>query len=165
MKKVLLMVCLTVALLLPSKLNGQMSTSTLATPFSFSVVGGYSWLSGVVGGELQYGKLGIEGGWMPTSMPLSGTRVDSWGIAATFYTLPTGIEGTSYYFSGGMASAGYQYEDTWGGEYTEPVIILMAGSKYDVGGVFFKGGIGYGWNEEMGTFAFELTLGFKLFGN
>lgn len=165
MKKFLLMMCLTIALLLPSKLNAQMSSAIVPTPFSFSVVGGYSWLSGVVGGEIQYGKFGVEGGWMPTSMPMSGEKIDSWGLAATYYTLPTGVDGTSFYGSVGVASQGYQYEDSWGYESTLPVTIIMIGSKYDVGGVFFKAGCGYGWCEDLGAFTFEVTLGFKLFGN
>lgn len=165
MKKFLLLICL-MAIILPSKLNAQMSTATITpVPFSMSVVGGYSWINGVVGGELQYGKFGVEGGWMPTSMPMSGTRVNSWGIAGTFYTLPTNVDGSSFYASIGVASQGYQYEDSWGGESTAPVTIIMVGSKYDVGGIFLKGGCGYGWSETLGTFTFEITLGFKLFGN
>lgn len=165
MKKLLLMMCLTIALILPSKLNAQMSTATIATPFSLSATGGYSWLTGVVGGELQYGKLGVGAGWMPTKMPISGEKISSWGIAATYYTLPAGQEGMSYYLSGGIASQGYQYEDSWGEESTLPCTIITAGSKYDSGGVFLKAGLGYGWCSELGAFTFELTLGFTLFGN
>lgn len=165
MKKFLLVMCLMVTLMISSTVKGQTTTVTTPVPFSMSVVGGYSWINGVLGGELQYGKFGIEGGWMPTSMPMSGTRVNSWGIAATFYTLPTNVDGSSFYGSIGVASQGYQYEDSWGGESTSPVTIVMVGSKYDVGGVFFKAGCGYGWTEDIGAFTFEVTLGFKLFGN
>jgi len=159
MKKRLLMICLTIALLLPLNLRAQTATT-------FSIHGGYSWLNGVVGAELQVGKFGISGGWMPAKMPMSGESISSYGFAVTLYSANAGETGYSMYLSGGGASQGYRYEDTWGGEATAPVAIIMVGSKYDSGGVYSKVGIGYGWcsDPEVGAFAFEILLGFTLFG-
>ena len=158
MKKSLLTICLTLALLLPLNSNAQ-------TPTTFNVTGGYSWLSGVVGGELQIGKFGLSGGWMPTSMPMSGTRINSYGFAGTIYSTKAGETGYSCYLSVGGATQGYRYEDSWGGESTAPMTIIMLGSKYDSGGFYTKAGLGYGWcsDPEVGAFAFEITLGLTLF--
>jgi hypothetical protein len=161
MKKIFLAICLTLALLLPSNLNGQ-------TPVTVNVHGGYSWINGVVGGEAQFGNFGVSSGWMPTSMPMSGEKVNSVGFGLTYYSLKAGEPGYSGYLTLGFASDGYRYEDSWGGDATVPVTIIMLGSKYDSGGGFYsKAGIGYGWctDPDVGTFAFEVLLGFTLFGS
>jgi len=139
------------------------------TPTAFNIQGGYSWLNGVVGAELQYGKVALSGGWMPTKMPVSGDKISSFGVALTYYTRPAGQEGYSYYISGGVASSGYRYEyiSSYGyrDETVTPITIIMVGYKYDAGGVNGKLGVGYGWCEEAGAWTFEATLGFTLFGN
>jgi hypothetical protein len=160
MKKVLLTICLSLMLIIMSTtVNAQ------STPFSLNVQGGYSWLNGVVGAEAQFGKIGLSGGWMPCKMPMSGTKVNSIGLAATYYTLPANQEGYSAYISAGVASDGYRYEDSWGDEAISPMTIVMIGSKYDSGDMNCKLGIGYGWCDEAGVFTFEITLGFSLFSN
>ena len=163
MKKVLLMLVLTIALMLPSTLKAQI-------PMTISGQAGYSWLSGIVGGEAQFGHLGIGGGWMPASMPYSGDPVNSAGIYGILYTLPAGQPGYSWYASGGVATAGYQ-EETYNGSnyydgYTAPVTILMGGVKWqNERGWWSKCGAGYGWCEYMDAFTFEITVGFVLFSN
>jgi len=160
MKKVLLFLVMFVSLSMIT--NAQ-------TPMALRVQGGYSWINGVVGGELQIGKFGVSGGWMPCKMPLSGDKISSIGGALTYYTLPADEEGYSYYASVGVASQGYRYELTsswgYGEEATLPMTIIMVGYKYDSGGVNFKLSGGYGWCEEAGAWTFEATLGFTLFGN
>lgn len=161
MKKVLLMLVLTIALMLPSTLNAQI-------PVTVSGQAGYSWLSGVVGGEAQFGHIAVGAGWMPTSMPYSGDPVNSAGIYGTWYSLPAGEVGYSGYFSGGVATAGYQ-EETYGSYYdgfTAPVTILMCGLKWQgPRGWFSKCGVGYGWNEYAEAWTGEITVGFTLFSN
>jgi len=160
MKKLFTIICLVITfMLLSPNANAQ------EKPFSLSASGGYSWLTGVVGGEAQFGNWGLGGGWMPVKMPMSGEKINSIGLGVTYYTLPAGQEGTSLYASLGFASQGYQYQDSWGGEETLPVTIVMVGTKYDTGGVWLKGGLGYGWCEALGAFTFEITLGLTLFGN
>jgi hypothetical protein len=163
MKKILLMMFLTVVLLLPSKLNAQQ------TPMAFNLQGGYSWINGVLGAEAQFGKIGVSGGWMPCKMPISGDKISSYGGAITYYTLPAGQEGYSYYISAGIASSGYRYELASNYGYSDeavlPMTIIMVGYKYDSGGINCKLGTGYGWCEEAGAWTFEITLGFTLFGN
>lgn len=154
---------LTVALMLSSNVKAQ-------TPITFSGQAGYSWLSGVVGGELQIGHIGLGSGWMPTSMPYSGNPVNSVGIYGTYYTLPAGQPGYGGYLSVGAASAGYQeeYYDSYGyykGS-TYPMTIVMVGTKWQgERGWFGKAGLGYGWCEYAEAFTFELTVGFTLFSN
>ena len=75
------------------------------TPFAFSAQGGYSWLNGVVGADLQFGKFGISGGWMPTKMPISGTKTSSYGALYS-----GNYDETTVYGSIGIASQGYRYE-------------------------------------------------------
>jgi len=158
MRKILLMICLTTALMLPLTLNAQ-------TPIALNLHGGYSWLNGVVGGEIQFGRLGISGGWMPTRMPLSGDPISSIGIGGTLYSSRAGELGYSGYVSMGVTSQGYQYEDSWGGEATEPVTIIMTGLKYDSGGFYMKGGVGYGWCDYAESWTGEILIGFTLFSN
>jgi hypothetical protein len=102
MRKILLMICLTTALMLPLTLNAQ-------TPIALNLHGGYSWLNGVAGGELQIGRIGISGGWMPARMPISGDPLSSIGVAGTIYSSSAGELGYSGYVSAGVASQGYQY--------------------------------------------------------
>jgi len=166
MKKLFTVVCLMVALMLASiNLNAQTEQSaqpSYQTPYSVSVHGGYSWLNGVVGGEFQYGHFAVGGGWMPNKYPLSGNKISSGCFAGTYYT-GTPLDETT--FSGGVSTAGYLEEDSYGNQFAMPTYIVMAGSKYNAGGVYLKGGVGYGWCEYLGSFTFELTLGLTLFGN
>lgn len=159
MKKLLIASLLTISLILLSLNSNAQTTST-----SFSVHGGYSWLNGVVGAELQSGCFGISGGWMPTSMPISGDKVNSYGFAVSIYSGPPS-ETISYYLSGGIASDGYQYEDSYGYGKTEAVTIIMAGTKYNFNSFYAKLGLGYGWCEQAGAFTFEATIGIPLFKN
>jgi hypothetical protein len=162
MKKFFTIICLMVALLLSSiKLNAQ----STRIPVAFNVQGGYSWLNGVAGAEVQFGHISLSGGWMPCKMPLSGSKINSYGGAISYYTLPVNQEGYSSYVSVGVASQGYRYEDTWGGEVIEPMTIIMIGEKYNVGIVSCKLGGGYGWCDQAGAWTFEITLGFTLFSN
>jgi hypothetical protein len=162
MKKVIILLSLMIIILLTSvNLNAQSGP----TPVAFNVQGGYSWINGVVGAEAQFGHVAISGGWMPARMPVSGDNINSMGAAVTYYSLPANMDGYSYYGSVGFASAGYRYEDSYYYGYTLPVTVVMIGTKYTTGGVNCKAGIGYGWCEEAGAFAFEITLGFTLFGN
>jgi hypothetical protein len=156
MKKFLLTICLTLVILFSSNVNAQ-------STYAFSVHGGYSWLNGVVGADLHIGNIGISGGWMPTSMPISGNRVNSYGGAFSIYTGKP--DETSYYASIGVASQGFRYEDTWGYEATSPMTIVMVGVKSGTDKFNFKLGAGYGWCEYGDAWTFEATLGFVLFKN
>jgi hypothetical protein len=157
MKKILLTIYLAILFLLfSSNLSSQ-------TPYALSVQGGYSWLNGVVGGDLHIGNFGISGGWMPTKMPMSGLKINSYGFAATIYSGPP--DETSYYASIGVASQGFRYEDSWGGESTAPMTIVMAGVKSGSDQFTFKLGGGYGWCEYGNAWTFEISLGFVLFKN
>jgi hypothetical protein len=159
MRKLLIVSMLTILFSLLS-----LSSNAQTTPTSFSVHGGYSWLNGVVGAELQSGCFGISGGWMPTTMPISGDKVNSYGFAVSLYSGPPS-ETISYYLSGGIASDGYQYEDSYGYGKTEAVTIIMAGTKYNFNSFYAKLGLGYGFCSEANSFTFEATIGIPLFKN
>jgi hypothetical protein len=137
------------------------------TPFALSAHGGYSWINGVVGGELQVGNFGVSGGWMPTKMPISGEKISSVGVAFSVYTgMP---DETSYYASIGVASNGYREETMTNYGYSEeivaPMTIAMVGVKSGNDFANFRLGGGYGWCEYGGAWTFEATLGFVLFSN
>lgn len=157
MKKILLTIAILLAISC-SMINSQ-------TPMSLSASGGYSWLTGVLGAEAQIGNIGLSAGWMPTKMPISKEKINSYSFAVSYYTLKTGQEGYSGYLTLAESTQGYRYEDSWGGESTMPILIFGGGVKYDTDGVWSKLGIGYGWCDLGNAWTFEFTLGFVLFGN
>ena len=154
MKKVLLTICLMMGLLLTSNVKAQ-------APYAASVQGGYSWINGVVGGDVQIGHFGFGAGWMPTTMPLSGTKVNSIGLHVTVYSANYNEFG--YYVSLGEATNGYRYEDSWGSEATEAMTIVMAGLKGGSDNFFWKAGVGYGWCSDGEAWTGEITVGIPLF--
>lgn len=133
---------------------------------SLGINTGYSWLTGVVGGELEVGHFTGGFGYMPTSMPGSGDPITSisWFIS---YQDAVFQESSGYYVSFGQAMKGYRAQTSYnGGAYgddlTAPMFIGMIGYKYNwYSGLNLKGGVGYGWCEYAGVFAWEITLGYK----
>jgi hypothetical protein len=133
---------------------------------SLGINTGYSWLSGVVGGELDAGHWGVGVGWMPTSMPGSGESLTS---ISWFVTYSDAIfkESSGYYVTVGQALKGYREEYSYnGGSYgdgiTAAMWIGMVGYKYNwYSGLNLKGGVGYGWCEYAGSVAWECTLGYQ----
>ncbi len=157
MKKLILTIFVSLSLLLSSM------TVNAQSPYAVSVQGGYSWLNGVVGGDLQIGHFGLSGGWMPTKMPMTGEKISSTGFAVSLYS---GLyDESGMYVSLGSASNGYRYEDSNGYGATSPMTILMVGSKTGTDVVNIKLGLGYGWCDYGKAWTFEATLGIKLFGN
>jgi len=142
-----------------------------------SLWGGYSWLNGVVGAEVQYGHFGISGGYFPAKMPGSGDRISSFSAAVTWYgknneflNNHSGALGACYYGSIGFASAGYRsqvnYNSTgWTDDYISPMTIAMVGVKSYAQKWSFKLGAGYGWCSEAGVFTWEIGLGYALFSS
>ena len=129
--------------------------------WALSAQGGYSWINGVVGGDLQVGNFGIGAGWMPTKMPLSGEKISSAGFQVSLYSSKYNEFG--YYISLGSASNGYRYQDSQGGEQTSPMTIVMVGCKSGTDDIYFKLGGGYGWCDQGNAWTFEATLGINLF--
>ena len=145
---------------LPFSVSAQKRTPT---PYAVSVQGGYSWLSGVVGGDVQIGHVGIACGWMPTKMPITGEKLNSIGYSITVYS--NYYDENSLYLSLGGASNGYRYEDSNGYGMTSPMTIIMGGFKTGTENVNIKLGGGYGWCDFGNAWTLEITLGVKLFGN
>ena len=164
MKKLLLAIFMSISLIFASTILSAQSTESTqsTTPYSLSITGGYSWLTGALGGEFQFGNVGLAAGWMPTTMPLSGTKINSGCYAITYY-YPENNYFT--YASAGISTKGYQYEDTWGGAYTKAVTIIMFGEKWQGKRLWMKAGVGYGWCDEAKVWTGEITLGLILFGN
>ena len=146
------------------------------TPTDFSIWGGYSWLNGVFGADVQFGQVGISGGWYPAKMPYSKNPINSFSGAITFYSKSNkylndhyGSFAACYYGSFGIASAGYRYE-SYGGSmiydsYSESMYIVMGGVKSYVDRWSFKVGIGYGWCAQTGVFTWEIGLSYALFSS
>ena len=125
-----------------------------------TVQGGYSWLNGVIGAELQFGKIGISAGYMPTAMPLSGDPVSSYSLALSLYGKD--YDESCFYGSYGIASGGYRYEDTNGESIVELMSIGMIGYRFTTDfGLSSKLGAGYGWNKNTGVYTMEWTVGYS----
>lgn len=134
--------------------------------WAVSAQGGYSWLNGVVGGEFQYENFAFGMGWMPTTMPLTGDRVNSIGYQFTFYSGKYYESG--YYVSIGQASAGYraEYSSSWSSSSdTSPMTIVMGGYKGASKSFFYKIGLGYGWCDAANSWTGEIMVGIPLFTN
>lgn len=125
--------------------------------------GGYSWLTGVVGGEIQVDHFGIGGGWMPNKTPLTGDDVNSFGLDATWYS--GNYDEESYYYSLGYVINGYQEEYSTGYYESENMAVMMCGYKIVSDMLDMKGGVGLGFVPGGGTvFTFEITLGLNVLG-
>jgi hypothetical protein len=135
------------------------------TPISLGINTGYSWLSGVIGGEFQVGHFILGAGYWPAKMPGSGETVGSIGWFLEYSDALWDESG--YYVNFGMASNGYRSQYSYnngpyGSDYTNSMMIVNVGYKYGSwNGWNMKAGCGYGWCEEAGVFNFELTLGKK----
>lgn len=125
--------------------------------FGITPQGGYSWQNGVAGVELQYLNLAISGGWLPTSVPLTGTPVNSYSGAITWYGNAFDNGG---YVSFAVASAGYRYGSSFGDEEILPMSIIGLGYRYWMGPISLKFGAGYGWCDKMDAFTFEVLLSY-----
>jgi hypothetical protein len=133
---------------------------------AFTINGGYSWSYGLVGAEYQLGRIGVGAGWMPTSYPGSGDKLNSFSGVVTWY----GAEWweSCYYTSLAFASKGYRrevdYGSGWTDNYTTPMGIWILGYKAQYGAVGLYGGGGVGFCSEITVFAWE--VGIKVsFGN
>lgn len=160
MKK-LLTTFVSIMLFLSLTINAQ--TESPSSNWAISAQGGYSWINGVVGGDLQIGNFGFALGWYPARMPLSGEQVNSIGYNFTYYT--DMYDRTSYYVSIGQASAGYRYENSWGSENIIPMTICMVGMKSGSDNFYWKIGAGYGWCDLAQSWTGEITVGIPLFTN
>jgi len=136
------------------------------TSGSFGIQGGYSWIDGVAGAQLQMGHFAINAGYFPATMPGSGDPIPSFSGALTYYT--GNWDESSYYAKIGVASAGYRYQESWnggawGGNVVKPMTIFMAGVKYvgKYSNWYSKGGVGLGWCSEATVFTWELCLGYQ----
>jgi len=157
MKKILLILITLFALSIGSVQSQEIEKST-----ALYIRGGYSWFTGVVGGELQMGNVGIGGGWMPTKTPLTGQKENAYGICVTYYT--GNYNEDSFYLSGGYIINGYRYENSYGTYNTDNMIGLMGGYKIATDIIDLKGGVGYGFYSDGGTFTAEITLGINILG-
>ena len=131
------------------------------------VRGGYSWINGVVGGELFVDYFSVGLGWMPNSSPLTGDPVTTICGQVSIHSNNTADE-SSVYLSIGFATNGYQVEtsSSYGySDYTsETMLIPMVGWRYYNGGLIdFKIGVGYGFYSGGGTWTGEVGLGIRCF--
>lgn len=128
-----------------------------------NVWGGYSWLNGVVGAEVQLEHFGIGAGYYPTKMPNTGENISSFSAAITYYTKSNKqlkSKDMCYYGSLGMASAGYRHDGD-----VEPVYIGILGLRFNIDKLQLKVGGGYGFNAMENKWMFEIGLSYRLFTN
>lgn len=130
----------------------------------FTIQGGYSWTMGMVGGAFQYGILEFGGGVMPAKMPGSGNEIMSY----SGYFAVTNFEpnGSGYYISFGVASAGYRHEVSYGSGpwingIVAPVGIIMLGYQSNLFyNLNLRGEVGYGFCKySKAVFTYGITLG------
>lgn len=129
----------------------------------FTAQAGYSWTMGMVGGEYQLGYIAVGAGHMPTSMPGSGEKINSFSA----YFALTGYEydESGYYLSLGFASAGYRHQTRygsglWENDIVSPMGIVNIGYKLQwYSGLNIKTEVGYGWCDEANVFTWGITAG------
>lgn len=121
---------------------------SFAQKSSITVQTGYSYSTGLIGAEYQYGKISVAAGWIPLRMPESHKFISSFSAAITAYNSNWNESG--WYASGAFASKAYLTEidvnGIWVEDVVSPMTILSLGYKQHMGsGLSLKGGIGYGW--------------------
>jgi len=125
--------------------------------------GGYSWINGVVGGEMFVNKISFGGGWMPNRSQISGKMLTTICGQVSFHASDPEYD-PSVYLSLGFASNGYQYTDDYGRYRTETMLVILLGYRYYTGKrIDFKLGAGYGFYDGGGTLTGEIGIGVKIF--
>lgn len=122
---------------------------------------GYSWVTGVVGAEVQYKYVALGCGYFPAKYPMSEEPISSLSGHLTLYNH---LYGTScYYLTVGIASAGYRYENSYGAQRSQPVTIVILGYRLVIDNIDLKVGCGYGFisNRDDGIFTPELKIGYS----
>lgn len=157
MKKLILMAIFAFAMLAGSIESKAQSSSFLAR-------GGYSWVSGMVGAEYQFNKIGFGMGWMPNQKPASGEKVTTITYNITFY----GGEWyeSAFYITAGGATNGFQRETYSSNGYYDyesaAGFILTGGYRWAWEHVDLRVGGGWGWGLEQSVGTLEATLGLRL---
>ncbi|MFW5847923.1 MAG: hypothetical protein ACOCVF_03305 [bacterium] len=119
---------------------------------SFNVNLGYSYLNGMIGGELQLGHIAFSGGYFIS-------EYESWSMAVSLYE--TEWDESSFYISYGIASTGYVNESPYG-IILSPTNIAMFGLRFGGDPMNLKAGMGYQWCEYDDGLTWEVTLGIVL---
>jgi len=130
---------------------------------SINVWGGYSWLNGIIGAEVQLEHFGISAGYYPAKMPDTKENIPSFSAAVTYYTKSNKLlksKDMCYYGSLGMASAGYRHDGD-----VDPIYIGMTGLRFNINKLQLKVGGGYGFNNIENKWMFEAGISYGLFTN
>lgn len=138
-------------------------TITAFSQTDINIWGGYSWLNGICGAEVQLKNFGIGAGYYPAKMPDSGKNIASFSAALTYYSKSNKQlkpKDMCYYWSLGMASAGYRKDND-----VEPIYIGMLGLRLNFNKLQFKAGGGFGFNGMENSWKFEAGLSYRLFTN
>ena len=144
MKKLMLTLAMVMALIFAVNMESKAQDET---PVTVGINAGWSYLHGIVGGELKVGHWSAGGGYTPA------------GSGSWFVTYSDAIARVSsgYYVSFGQAINGLV--DYYGYYYNG--MIVMGGYEVNwYNGLNMKGGLGYMWNDG-GVFTWELTLGYQ----
>ena len=124
----------------------------------FSVRGGYSYMTGVVGAEFMFKRFGFGAGWTPKQLQFYDKTKDkdSFCVSASFYS--DGLEDNSVYGSIGYNS--YIFEPTDKKTYGNGTFIVGYRIVQDY--LNAKIGLGGGFNSHQIALIWEITLGVDL---
>ena len=138
------------------------NTSTQAQPISLNLNAGYSWVTGDLGAEIQYGTFAFGGGYYPAKYPMSNDPIPSISGHITWYG--DYYYNSCYYITLGVAGAGYRYEDSNGHKESAPMTCFIFGYRAAWEPIDLKFGCGYGYvgDGRPGVFTVEAKLGFSL---
>jgi len=154
MKKLLLILLILIGI--STQLKSQTKVQT-----ALYVRGGYSWLTGVIGTELQINNFGFGFGWMPTPYLLNDQRINAYGIDVTYYNgLPNQ---NSFYISGSYIINGYEYESDYYGTQIIDMMAILIGYKVSLSIFDLKFGLGTGFNSDNVIIIVEATIGLNIF--
>jgi len=127
------------------------TVSSFSQKKSLTIQNGYSYSTGLIGAEYQFGKIGIAAGWLPLRTPETHKLISNYSAAVTLYGCDWNKSG--WYVSGAFASSAYLTEDL-----TSPMFISIIGYKQHIwSGLSLKGGAGYAWCKYSNIPVFEVT--------
>ena len=121
---------------------------------------GYSWINGVIGGELFFNKVSIGGGWMTDVAPFTDNNISFICAQISYYN--KGTNENSNYCSFGMANNN-PYDNIYETDQPETIFVGILGYRWFCRNFDFKAGIGYGGANKYGRFTGEIGAGIKIY--
>jgi hypothetical protein len=131
--------------------------------------GGFSPIIGFAGCEYFINRVGIEAGWGRLTAPISKETQSTFGIGLSIYLFnwykSSPYVSIGFCADGAVKEAGITIYDT-PNNYWVNLNSAYLGYRVVIGRIVdIKAGTGYRWSEYTSGFAFEATIGLKIFSN